>query len=173
MDTTRRYSTFQPEPSPMNSLSRRSLLLAVAACALSRAFVPAFAQAPRRALVHRDMRCGCCGAWAQRLEAAGFATQIVNEPDMTAIKARLGVPAALVSCHTAEVEGYVVEGHVPLAAIERLLKERPQATGIAVGGMPMGSPGMEMGGDADVYEVTLFGPAGQRSYGVFQGDKAI
>ena len=96
-----------------------------------------------------------------------------NEPDMKAVKSRLDVPAELASCHTAEIDGYVVEGHAPVAAIERLLEERPEATGLAVPGMPAGSPGMETGGGAESYEVVLFGSAGRRSYGSSRGDAAL
>ena len=154
----------------MPRLTRRSLFLGAAASAL---VLPAAAEAPMRALVHRNATCRCCGVWAQRLQAAGFATEIVNEPNIDAVKARLGVPGKLSSCHTAEIGGYVIEGHVPVAAIERLLKEAPTATGLAVPGMPAGSPGMEMGGDAEAYEVVLFGPTGRSSYGRFKGGAPI
>jgi hypothetical protein len=158
--------------STMIRLARRNFLLAVAGSAWTQA-LGAAAATPTRVLVHRDASCGCCGKWAERLRAAGYAVEIRSEPDMKALKSRLGVPAELASCHTAEIDGYVVEGHTPVAAIERLLSERPEAKGVAVPGMPAGSPGMEMGGDAQSYEVVLFGPAGRRSYGRFQGDAAL
>jgi hypothetical protein len=167
-----RKFSFSTDPSPMRQLTRRALFVTAASAALMRA-LPIQAATQPRVLVHRNASCGCCGLWAERLQAAGFATEIVNEPNMPAVKARLGVPDDLASCHTAEVEGYVIEGHTPVAAIQRLLKERPQAVGLAVPGMPMGSPGMEMGHDVDVYEVTLFGPSGRQSYGRFKGAEQV
>ena len=86
------------------------------------------------------------------------------------MKTRLGVPDDLAACHTAEVSGYVIEGHVPAIALKRLLAEKPDATGLAVPGMPIGSPGME-GGTAEKYEVVLFGPSGRRSYMRFLGGR--
>lgn len=84
--------------------------------------------------------------------------------DLSPVKTRLGVPQELQSCHTAEIDGYVIEGHVPAADIERLLEERPDATGIAVPGMPVGSPGMEYGERKDPYDVILFGGDEQKVY---------
>jgi hypothetical protein len=96
--------------------------------------------------VHKDPNCGCCTAWAKRMEATGdFAPRLVDEPDMGTVKARLRVPPELASCHTTEVAGYAIEGHVPAADIERLLAEKPAGViGLAVPGMPAGSPGMEV-----------------------------
>lgn len=120
-------------------------------------------------LVHKDPSCGCCGAWVQHVEASGFRARVVETAAMEAVKARLGVPAALGSCHTAEVGGYVVEGHVPAAAIRRLLETRPAARGLAVPGMPVGSPGMEVTGMApQTYEVILFGER-QTVFGRYRG----
>ena len=96
--------------------------------------------------VTKDTNCGCCGAWVEHIEAAGFPVSVVESSEVESLKQRLGVPAALYSCHTAEVDGYVIEGHVPAAAIQRLLTERPSATGLAVPGMPAGSPGMDFPG---------------------------
>jgi hypothetical protein len=102
------------------------------------------ATSPRpRLVVHKTPWCGCCTAWAEQAEAAGFAVELRDTEDLNPIKRALGVPAAQASCHTAEVEGYFVEGHVPFDDIRRLLAERPAARGIAVPGMPLGSPGME------------------------------
>jgi hypothetical protein len=155
-------------------IKRRDFCIGAASAALAAGFAAAAKAEPAtRALIHRDASCGCCGRWAARLKEAGFAVEIVNEPDMKAVKSRLGVPAELTSCHTAEIEGYVVEGHTPVAAIKRLLQEKPKATGLATPGMPSGSPGMEMGGEAEPYEVFLFGPEGQSSYGKFKGASAI
>ncbi|MBL8576214.1 MAG: DUF411 domain-containing protein [Mesorhizobium sp.] len=124
--------------------------------------------------VTKDPSCGCCTGWAEHIEAAGFPVRIVETPNMDAFKQRLGVPPALYSCHTAEVDGYVVEGHVPAAAIQRLLTERPAATGLAVPGMPAGSPGMDFAGvTAEPYEVFLFASADQKIFGRFRGAQEI
>lgn len=96
------------------------------------------------AIVHKTASCGCCGVWADHLKAAGFPVEIRDTDDMHPVKQRLGVPAGKASCHTAEIGGYVVEGHVPASDIKRLLKERPTARGLVLPGMPAGSPGMEM-----------------------------
>ena len=94
--------------------------------------------------MHRSPTCGCCGAWAAYIRRAGFSITIVNESDLAPTKSRAGVPDALQSCHTAFIDGYVVEGHVPVEAIEKMLSERPAIKGIAVPEMPTGSPGMEI-----------------------------
>ncbi len=152
-------------------LTRRGAIGVVAGAL---AWVPAArAGEPVKALVHRSPSCGCCGKWVERLRAAGYAVDMVNEADMKAVKTRLGVPEDLASCHTAEIGGYVVEGHTPLAAIDRLLREKPKAVGLAVPGMPAGSPGMEMGDEKEVYEVVLFDAGGRRSYGRFEGARAL
>jgi hypothetical protein len=96
-----------------------------------------------RMIVHKTPWCGCCTAWAEQAEAAGFAVELRDTEDLNPIKRALGVPASQASCHTAEVDGYFVEGHVPFDDIKRLLAERPLARGLAVPGMPLGSPGME------------------------------
>lgn len=121
-------------------------------------------------VVFRDPTCGCCHKWVEHLTANGFAVTVHDAPSMKAIKARLGVPAELASCHTGEIGGYVIEGHVPAAAIQRLLAEKPQGRGLAVPGMPIGSPGME-GGAPEIYEVTLFGAGAPQSFGRFREDK--
>lgn len=94
-------------------------------------------------VVHKTPWCGCCSAWAAQAESAGFAVELRDSEDLAPIKHALGVPATQASCHTAEVGGYFVEGHVPFEDVHRLLAERPPARGIAVPGMPLGSPGME------------------------------
>ena len=93
--------------------------------------------------VHRNASCGCCLKWVEHLREAGFQVNVHVSDDMQALKRRLGVPDAQRSCHTAQVGGYFVEGHVPAADVRRLLAERPAARGLAVPGMPLGSPGME------------------------------
>lgn len=111
----------------------------------------------------RDPSCGCCEAWAAHIREGMHADVAVQDSaDMGAIKDREGVPGELRSCHTMIVDGYVVEGHVPAADIARLLRERPEGVeGLAVAGMPLGSPGMEMSGRTQPYQVIAFGKAGR------------
>ncbi len=106
-------------------------------------------------VVYKSPTCGCCVKWAEHMEAAGFEVESRNMRDMGAIKKELGVPRPAHSCHTAVVDGYVVEGHVPAAYIHQLLDEKPDLPGIAVPGMPIGSPGME-GPNAQPYDVVTF-----------------
>jgi hypothetical protein len=105
--------------------------------------------------VFKTPTCGCCADWVDHIEAAGFTTEVTDLPDLTAVRQRAGVPNGLASCHTALVGDYVIEGHVPASTMKRLLQERPEAAGISVPGMPMGSPGME-GPWKDAYDVILF-----------------
>jgi hypothetical protein len=155
---------FDPKP------TRRCVLIAGAASML-RVGTPSAAAEPV-ITVHRDPDCGCCLGWVQHLQKAGFPTKVLETKDLDAVKTRLGVPDDLAACHTAEVSGYVIEGHVPAAALQRFLAEKPNATGLAVPGMPIGSPGME-GGKPEAYEVVLFGPGGRRLYMRFIGDAAL
>jgi hypothetical protein len=106
-------------------------------------------------VVYKSPTCGCCTAWVDHVEANGFRVEVRDTVDVTPVKARHGLPANLASCHTALVDGYVVEGHVPADLIVRMLRDRPDVAGIAVPGMPMGSPGME-GPYKDRYEVLTF-----------------
>lgn len=152
------------------AMSRRSVLAGTAAILLAPHFAIASVPLPG-VTVHKDPNCGCCGGWADHLKAAGFPVNILNSTDLAAVRRRLGVPDDLAGCHTAEMAGYVVEGHVPAPAIKRLLSEKPQAKGLAVPGMPLGSPGMD--GPPEVYEVILFGPQGRRSYGKFRGAEQV
>jgi hypothetical protein len=110
--------------------------------------------------VYKDPSCGCCKSWIEHLIKHGYRVDAKDTPEMTEIKHTLGVPDALSACHTAVVNGYLIEGHVPAADIERLLKEKPKVAGLAVPGMPMGSPGME-GPRAQHYEVLSFDKAGK------------
>jgi hypothetical protein len=153
-------------------LSRRALLAAMAASPLLLAGARARASARLPGMVvMKDPSCGCCGAWIDHVRAAGFPVEVIDSGEMDRHKRRLGVPAALASCHTAEVDGYVVEGHVPAAEIERLLAERPRAVGLAAPGMPVGSPGMEVPGMApETYDLVLFGPSGQSRFARYRGD---
>lgn len=143
----------------MTTFTRRQCLAALAA---SPAALPAWAApTPTPVQVWKDPSCGCCTDWIAHMQAHGFATT-VHESGNTGARARLGLPMRLGSCHTALVEGYVVEGHVPAGDVRRLLRERPKALGLAVPGMPVGSPGMDgpaYGGRKDAYEVLLVRPA--------------
>jgi hypothetical protein len=114
--------------------------------------------------VRRNPGCGCCEVWTEQMRASGrFSVTTQDDPDLAAFKRARGVPTDLASCHTAIVGDYVVEGHVPLVNVVRLLEERPQIAGIAVGGMPMGSPGMEQpGGGNEAYDVVAFISGGER-----------
>lgn len=105
--------------------------------------------------VYKSPTCGCCSKWVDHLKANGFTVRSHDTHDVATHKARLGVPAGYDSCHTAQVNGYLVEGHVPAKEIKRLLKEKPRARGLVVPAMPMGSPGMEEGGRKEAYEVFL------------------
>jgi len=106
--------------------------------------------------VYKSPTCGCCANWIEHLRAAGFQVEVEDSDAMAMVKAEAGVPAALQSCHTAMIDDYFFEGHVPAETIVRFMEERPDAKGLAVPGMPVGSPGMEMGGRVDPYDVVLF-----------------
>ncbi len=111
-------------------------------------------------LVYKTPTCGCCTGWVEHLEANDFEVDTRDLRSLTAIKMEVGVPPAMASCHTALLQGYVIEGHVPAEAIERLLEERPQIAGLAVPGMPIGSPGME-GPNPEPYTVYAFDREGR------------
>lgn len=107
-------------------------------------------------VVHKSPSCGCCGAWVEHMRAAGFPVEVRDADNLEPVKSRLGVPYGKGSCHTAEVDGYFVEGHVPAGDIKRLLAERPDARGLTLPGMPLGSPGMELpDGTVQPYTVEL------------------
>lgn len=116
--------------------------------------------------VYKTPTCGCCTKWIDHLREAGFAVEATDLADLSRLKAENGVAHGLSSCHTALIEGYVLEGHVPASDIERLLAERPAITGLAVPGMPMGSPGMEHPDPQrhEAYDVLAFGPEGTRVF---------
>ena len=121
-------------------------------------------------VVHKDPTCGCCEGWVAHIRQAGYPVEVVETAEINRLKVRLGVPQALAACHTAEVQGYVIEGHVPASAIARLLAERPQALGLAVAGMPLGSPGMEVEGmEPEAYDVVQFASSGQRLFARYRG----
>jgi hypothetical protein len=153
------------------TISRRALLLGLAAASVTASASPSLAaEVLPRMTVTKDPSCGCCGAWVEHVRKAGFPVEVIESAEVNRLKVRLGVPQALASCHTAEIGGYVIEGHVPADAIKRLLAEKPQAKGLAVPGMPVGSPGMEVEGvEDDTYDVVLFGPAGQTTFSRYRG----
>lgn len=123
------------------------------------------AEAPHSSLVatiYKSPSCGCCGQYAAYLEEEGYGVQVEGVADMSAIKQAYGVPYELESCHTMEIAGYVVEGHVPDAAVQKLLADKPDIKGIGMAGMPSGSPGMPGPKTADfvIYEITHEGAKG-------------
>ena len=144
--------------------SRRRLVVALAALPFA-----ALAQPAQKVLVEvwKDPNCGCCQDWVRHLQDNGFAVKVTHGGN-DAMRAKLGMPQKLASCHTALVGGYAIEGHVPAREIRRLLKERPQAVGLTVPGMVVGSPGMDgpdYGGRHDAYDVLLVTRAGDaRTY---------
>jgi hypothetical protein len=142
-------------------ISRRAILLAplaplvLAACGE--------AHAAQTVAVVKTPTCGCCGLWVEHLRAAGFEVTVTDVEDVTPTARERGVPDDLRSCHTATIGGYAIEGHVPAGDIRHLLAERPEAAGIAVPGMPMGSPGMEQGDMRQPYQTFLFTRDGRRT----------
>ena len=105
--------------------------------------------------VYKNASCGCCKKWVEHLQAAGFRVTVHDTSSLAGVMERYGVPRKLTACHTAVVDGYVVEGHVPADVIRRLLKERPEIAGVGVAGMPAGSPGMESETPARYYILTF------------------
>ena len=122
---------------------RRQFLLRLTALMLAGPLVARAADAGPLVQVYKSPTCGCCGKWVDHLRAAGFTVQATNVADVNQYKLEYGVPMQLASCHTAIVEGYIVEGHVPADDVIKMLREKPAIKGIAVPGMPLGSPGME------------------------------
>lgn len=143
-----------------HDLSRRHVLALVAGCL---AAVPLRAAEPVAITVVKDPDCSCCEAWIDVLRADGFAvtTRVIDYDALQALKVQSGIPEPMRSCHTARVEGYVIEGHVPPADIRRLLVERPAALGLAVPGMPLGAPGMGPEDQREAFDVQLIETTGQ------------
>jgi hypothetical protein len=139
--------------------------IAVAAMALSLVAIIGAQTAPAKPMVtvYKDASCGCCSKWVEHMQANGFDVKAVDVEDIDLVKKTYGVPAAAASCHTALVNGYVIEGHVPAESVSRLIREKPALAGIAVPGMPAGSPGMEVPGRKDAYSVISFDKAGKQS----------
>lgn len=154
------------------SVQRRRLLALVAGGALIASGPSSWAQDHRRITVWKDPNCGCCGGWVAHLRRNGFVATVIETSDVQAIKTQRRVPAELASCHTAEIAGYTIEGHVPAGAIMQLLSERPAGRGLAVPGMPIGSPGME-GGTPEIYEVVLFGDGMTMPFARFIGERPV
>ena len=116
-----------------------------------------FAQQAKPSItVYKTSTCGCCSGWVDHLKANGFDVKALDVEDIQTVKTTYGVPASLASCHTGVIGNYTIEGHVPADAIHRLLKERPGVAGIAVPGMPVGTPGMEVGDRKDPYSIMSF-----------------
>jgi hypothetical protein len=145
---------------------RRTFMLAGAA-STSLLLLPAASRAAAakpKMTTYRSPSCGCCAEWIEKARAAGFAVTVVPTDDIYALKAKHGVPEELISCHTSLIGGYVVEGHVPFDAVKRLLTRRPEVKGIAVAGMPVGSPGMEApDGRKQPFKVMAFDATGKIS----------
>jgi len=144
----------------MNLMTRRQLLAVLGSVAVTG--VRSSAQKGPAVQVYKDPTCGCCSLWVEHLRKAGFSATVTDVADMAAIKTKHGVPSQARSCHTAVVDGYTIEGHVPAADVQRLLKERPRVVGIGVPGMPIGSPGMEVASvKPQPYDVLAFDKAGK------------
>jgi hypothetical protein len=148
----------------MKEYLRRAAALVVAflALTLTGAVAPSTNATPKKPTitVYKDPSCGCCKNWIEHLIKNGYGVDAKDTPAMADIKRTLGVPEALTACHTAVVNGYLIEGHVPAADIAKLLKEKPKVAGLAVPGMPMGSPGME-GPRRQHYQVLSFDKSGK------------
>lgn len=143
-------------------MTRVKLLLA--ALALS---APVTALAAQQIAVHRDPGCGCCEKWAEQVRAQfGRQVRMIDDPQRAALHKKYAMPADLASCHTAIIDGMAFEGHVPIADMKRVLKQRPKGVaGLAVAGMPLGSPGMEVPGQRPQrYTVVAFGPGGKKAF---------
>jgi len=139
-------------------MNRRTLIHAMATLTVL-PVLPARAATPIH--VYKNASCDCCTGWVKHLSSAGFAVQVTTTDDTIAIRKKAGIPDAFGACHTATVEGYAIEGHVPAAEIRRLLALKPQAIGLAVPSMPVGSPGMEYGDRKDPYKVLLIDRQGR------------
>lgn len=156
------------------SLAAAAALIGLTACAPDGQFAEPVAAAADHAaaahrhelptiVVHKSQYCGCCTLWVEHLQQAGYTVEVVNTDNLDAVKTRVGLPPGMGSCHTAEVDGYFVEGHVPASDVTRLLVERPAIRGLAVPGMPIGSPGMEQGGTKQPYDVIAVAEDGSTS----------
>lgn len=125
------------------------------------AAIPTQQARPIAITVYKSPTCGCCTAWVDHMKANGFTVTVRDIENLTPIKADAGVPSRLQSCHTAIVAGYAIEGHVPADLVKKFLAEKPKLAGLAVPGMPVGSPGMEQGNTRQPYEVLTFDAQGR------------
>jgi hypothetical protein len=152
------------EDTPRSHPMKRRHCLGGTAALTALAALPSLALMPAKTLqVFKSPRCGCCGAWIEHMKSAGFAVKVAEVDDTAATRKRLGMPERFGSCHTATIDGYVLEGHVPAAEVNRMLAAKPKAIGLAVAGMPSGSPGMEAGARKDPYRVLLVEISGSAS----------
>jgi len=145
---------------------RRSFLRAAAASTAALLVLPSLVEAAAKGTpitVYKTASCGCCKAWVEHLTRNGFSPTTHDLPDLSETKDSLGVPTALRSCHTAVLGRYVFEGHVPADLIKKVVADKPAILGLAVPGMPAGSPGMEVPGRKDAYDVIAFTRDGKRS----------
>ena len=151
-------------------VTRRGAVLGSAALA-SLALSRAAAAEPVHVAVTKGPGCECCDGWAKHMRANGYIVSVAEADDLDGVKTKLGIPEDLRTCHTGQIGDYLLEGHVPAVAVARLLRERPHGMiGVAVPGMPVGSPGMEVkGAKLDEYSVILFGPAGRRVWARYKG----
>ncbi|MDB5885541.1 MAG: metal-binding protein [Polaromonas sp.] len=151
-----------PFPAPGATTRRPLLQLALlGAATLAWPHAARAAAGPQAITVWKTPSCGCCKEWVAHLGKNGFKPVVNDVEDTAPMRQKLGLPEKYGACHTASVNGYVVEGHVPAQAIRRLLREKPKAVGLAVLGMPAGSPGMEIGDRHDAYDVLLVTPDGR------------
>jgi hypothetical protein len=156
-------------------VTRRRTLLAGAALTVLGTVGRGRAADPVHISVTKGPNCSCCDGWAKHLREAGYSVSVVESTELNRLKAQLGIPADLRTCHTAQVGPYVLEGHVPALAVRYLLHEKPErVTGLAVPGMPVGSPGMEIeGATPEEYSVIVFGPTGRKVWNRFRGSTEI
>src|SRR5437870_2670567 len=160
------YAHRFPKGCSMTGWNRQGVLALALAGAAVAGLAIATPAPPPDIIVYKTSTCGCCKKWVEHLEAAGFRVTVHDTVDMAGVAAHYGVPRRLSTCHTALVQGYVVEGHVPVDVIERLLKEGPEIAGVAVPGMPPGSPGMESETPVHYQIVTFDKSGGTAVYGV-------
>jgi|EndMetStandDraft_2_1072991.scaffolds.fasta_scaffold115276_1 hypothetical protein len=149
-------------------VTRRVALLGGAALS-SLAFARKGIAQPIHIAVTKGPGCECCDGWAKHLRENGFVVSVTESTELNAFKARLGIPADLRSCHTGQLANYLLEGHVPAVAVQRLLRQKPEIAGLAVPGMPVGSPGMEVeGAPSEEYTVVAFGPNVRKVWGRYR-----
>ena len=139
--------------------TRRTIIASLAALGL----LPAARASAATPVFYRNRGCGCCLAWTERMAEAGLPVMMEDHADLAGLSAKLGIPPGLEGCHVGEIGGYVISGHVPPGDVMRLLSEKPEARGLLVPGMPVGSPGMEMGDRTERYDVLLLAADGTTS----------